>query len=379
MSLAHHAPRLAVVALVGLVVSCDAPAWDRGLLLEEAAALVIVPGYDALASRALELDEAVTSLCAAPDVPRLAAASSAWEATFAAFEETLAYRIGPARDMNLADEMGFWPVSPLGIERIATGTDPIDAHAIDALGAGSKGLLAMAYLLWGGSADPTWRPSTDPATIVVALGAARRCELLAAYADHVVRTSHALATAWHADGGGYATALATAGSAGNTVWPDQGAAVAELFTAMLDALKLTKNVELGIPIGHRSTMASPSSVHSPFAPASVDAMRAHVRGVSRLWSGPSDHDLDHWLRARDPDLGATVRGELAAATAGLEALGAITDADPADGTFVDYCAGTDHAVGETAYTRVDAAETTLATEVAARLGLGIAFSDMDGD
>ncbi len=82
------------------------------------------------------------------------------------------------------------------------------------------------------------------------------------------------------------------------------------------------------------------------------------------------------LETRDAQLAATVLGEIDAADAGLSALHAVAETS---GTFSDYCAGTDHAVGEAAYTRIDAAETTLATDVAARLGLTVAFSDMDGD
>lgn len=378
MTVARVSIALVVLGTLSLSTSCDAPAYDRGAILREAALEVIVPAYDALAVDATALHASASTLCEARTMANLTAAQDAWASTFDAFERTSAYRIGPAQDMNLADEMGFWPVSPDAIERNLASTTLIDAHYVDALGAGSKGLLAIAYLLWGGTADPAWtRP--DDAAIVAGLDAdARRCEYLVALADHVERTSAALASAWRPGEGGYATTLGSAGAPGNATWPDQSAAVAALFTRMLDALKTTKNTALGIPIGHRTMMPSPRAVQSPFASASVRAMQANLRGVHDLWDASTPHSFADWLETRDPQLAATVLGELDAADAALGALHQVAESDPSH-TFVSYAAGTDHAVGEAAYARIDAAETTLATDVAARLGLTVAFSDMDGD
>lgn len=368
---------IALLALGLLSASCEGPVYDRHAILRDAADEVIVPGYEALAGASIDLRDSVDDLCAGPNAVTLASAQDQWLRTMIALEQTSAYAIGPARDMNLGPEMSFWPISPDAIERNVAAADPIDASYVDALGAGSKGIWALAYLLWGGTPDAGWtRP--DDGAIAASLGAStRRCAYLGALADHVVRTSERLASAWRPSEGNYAETLATAGDAGNADFPDADSALVALFTQLLDTLKSAKNVQLGIPIGHRSTMSSPGSVQSPFASASVRAMQADVAGVRALWStGP--HSFHHFLAARDPALDETVTGELGAASAGLDALYQIAEASPSS-TFVDYAAGTDHAVGETAYSRIDAAETTIATDVAARLGLSVAFSDMDGD
>jgi predicted lipoprotein len=365
-------------AIAALVVACDAPVYDRAAILRDAAEHVIVPGYDALDTAATRMEQETAALCAAPSTTTLASARGAWREAFIAFETTSAYQIGPARSMNLTSEMAFWPISPTAIERNVASTDAIDAHYVDALGGASKGLLAIAYLLAGGTPDASWtRP--DDAAIAAGLAAdARRCTYLHELAAHVARTSATLADAWHPDGGNYVETLAGAGSAGNPDWPDVATALAALFTQMLDALKAAKNTKLGIPIGHRTMMPSPSAVESPYESASIAAIQANVEGVRTLY-GAMPHSFDAFLETRDPDLAATVRGELDAASAGVAALGSVVEPDDLHTTFVDYAAGTDHVVGESTYSRIDAAETTMATDVAARLGLSVAFSDMDGD
>ncbi len=346
------------------------------MLLRSAADDVIVPGYVRLEGRAGDLQESVSALCTAPTASALTDAQHAWVDAFAAFQETDAYSIGPARSMNITAVLGFWPVSPDAIERNIAGTDTIDAHYVDALGAGSKGFISLSYVLFGGSTDAGALPLADDAIVMALVTTPRRCTYAAALADHIQRNAAILRMAWDPAGGDFASTLASAGQPGNTTWPDQSTALVELLTQMLDTLRIVKNIELGIPIGHRSTMTSPLAVESPWANANVASMQANVQGVRDLW-GPGASSWDAFLRSRDPDLADTELGELAAATAGIEGLAQI--AETSTTTFSAYAAGTDHTVGEGVYSRVDAAETTMATDVASRLGLSVAFSDMDGD
>lgn len=363
--------------VAGVCASCEAPpSYDRAALLRDAVDEVIVPGYDALDVAAADLDARVGTLCVAPDASGLDAAREAWLAAYVAFERTSAYQIGPAREMNLASEIGFWPTSPVAIERNVAGTDPIDAGFVDALGAGSKGFVALSYLLFGGTPDAAAPLRTDAEVVLDLTTTPRRCAYAVALADHVARTSHALALAWHPEGGGYGEMLASAGDPDNADYPDRETALVALLTQLLETIKLAKNTKLGIPIGHRTGMPTPSAVQSPYASASVALMKADLEGARALWATPA-RSFDGLLASRDPALAERVRGGLDASVAGLGALGTVAETVPA--TFPAYAAGADHAVGETAYTRMDDLETTLATDVAARLGLSVAFSDADGD
>lgn len=363
--------------LAGLSASCDAPpAYDRAGLLRDAVDEVIVPGYDALDGAAADLDASVGALCAAPDRAGLEAARAAWLEAYVAFERTSAYQIGPAREMNLASEIGFWPTSPATIERNVAGAAPIDAAYVDALGAGSKGFVALSYLLFGGTPDAAAPLRTDDEVVADLEVTPRRCAYTVALADHLARTAHALAVAWHPDGGGYGEVLASAGDPENADYPDRETALVALLTQVLETIKLAKNTKLGIPIGHRTNMPTPSAVQSPYASASVVLMKADLEGARSLWTEP-ERSFDGLLASRDPALAERVRGGLDASVAGLGALAVVAETEPA--TFPGYAAGTDHAVGETAYGRMDDLETTLATDVAARLGLSVAFSDADGD
>ena len=362
---------------LALAASCDAPpAYDRAALLRDTVDEVIVPGYDALDDAAAVLDQSAGTLCAAPDRASLEAARAAWLEAALALARTSAYQIGPAREMNLASEIGFWPSSPTAIERNVAATEPIDAGYVDALGAGSKGLPALSYLLFGGTPDATAPLRTDDEVVLALTTSPRRCEYVVALAAHVARTAHALSLAWRPEGGGYGEVLASAGDPDNVDYPDRETALVALITQLLETLKLAKNTKLGIPIGHRTGLPSPLAVQSPYASASVALMDADLRGARALWTEPT-HSFDAMLAARDPALAERTRGGLDASVAGLVALGAVAETDTS--TFPSYAAGPDRTVGETAYTRMDDLEATLATEVAGRLGLSVAFSDMDGD
>ena len=86
MTRTPRAVTIALVALVGLSVSCDAPGWDQSALLREVVDLVIVPGHERLAVRAVALADAADGFCGAPGLAGLATAREAWRATIVAVE-----------------------------------------------------------------------------------------------------------------------------------------------------------------------------------------------------------------------------------------------------------------------------------------------------
>jgi predicted lipoprotein len=378
-----RAPRslsIALVAIGMLSVSCNgAPVYERAPILADLAEHVIVPGYAELTTRTATMHDAATAFCGSPSVTTLTAARSGWSDALAQFEHTDAYGIGPARDLNIAADVGFWPISADAIEQNVAGTEAIDAHYVDALGATSKGMFGIAYLLYGGTTDPAWTAPTDDAVVAGFVASTRRCAYLVALTDHAARSAHTLSEAWSPSGGNYAETLATAGP-GNPTYGDVNAALIAVLTQMLNAIKTAKNTKLGIPIGHRTMMPSPRAVESPFADVNVAAMRENVAGARDVWTCGGDttrHSFDRLLASRNPDLADMVVGQLDAAVTGYTALDRALMGSGL--TFQAYAAGSDHVIGENAYARADTAETTIATEVASSLGLNIGFSDMDGD
>src|SRR5262245_56840623 len=131
---------IAAVALAGLTSTwaCggnpEVAGYDRAALLNEVANDVIVPGYSKVADDAQALHSATGALCAGASEKTLKAARDAWSKLFLDWQRTQAYAFGPAADDHYGSEMAFWPTDSKSIETQVSGTEAIDAHAIDALG-----------------------------------------------------------------------------------------------------------------------------------------------------------------------------------------------------------------------------------------------------
>ncbi len=348
---------------------CDGPSYppyDRGALLRETADMVILPGIAASRASAADLHTSVGALCAAPDAGRLTAAREAWTTAFLAWRSTTAYHFGPARDMNLGPELATWPTNVTAIEANVAATDAIDAHYVDALGAGSKGLSALEYLLF---AYPGYTARDDAMTLA-ALGETRRCAYAVALADHVERVTGQLETAWSAGGGNYVGTFVNAGNAGNTSFTSQQAAVDALVSQIREAVERTKVDRIGKPLGR--TVAT-GGVESPYAHVSVASMQACVDGAHDAWT-IAPHSPDAFLRTRNAALADEVLGQFAAASTALAAL----ETPPLTPEWESYVSGADHAAGNAAYDALGLLERTLAGDVAATLGVSI-VSAADGD
>lgn len=349
---------------------CDGPSYppyDRRALLEETTTMVILPGIASAHTSATTLHTATSTLCTgAPDAAGLEEAQAAWTDAFLAWQSTMAYQFGPARDMNLGPEVATWPTNATAIEANVAATDTIDAHYVDALGAGSKGFYALEYLLFAypGATGP------DDAMALTALADARRCAYAVALADHLERVMARLETAWSASGGNYAGTFTGAGDAGNTVYSSEQAAVNALVSQIRDAIERTKVDRLGKPIGR--TVAT-GDVETPYARVSVASMRACLDGAHDAWT-MAPHAPDAFLRTRSTTLADEVVGYFAAGDADLAAL----ESPPLAQPFELYVDGSDHAAANTAYDALGVLEQTLAGDVAATLGVSI-VSAADGD
>ncbi len=349
---------------LALAGSCNdtpqAPEYDRKALFAELASQVILTGYGAVAQDGAALQQATQALCAGPTGDTLTAARTAWRTVFLDWERTAAYRFGPATDGNLGPEMAFSPTNPSAIEAEVSGTDAIDANAIDALGAGAKGFYALEYLLFAG-ADAT----------LSALGNARRCAYTAALADHVARTSQRLLNAWQTGGGNYANTLTTAGMAGNAVYPAELSAVSALITGLLTEIETVKDAKLGVPLGlsAKSHGVDPQTVECPYAHVSLEAMQANLASARAVWTGTT-HTFDAYLRTRNPMLADQVLADLAAADGALAAV---------PSPFYDYVAGSDHSAGEAAHNQLTELVRIFSTDVSAALAVNLMFNANDGD
>lgn len=362
--LALFSSAIAACALVlgAWVAGCDGPsvpAYDRVELIREIGEEVIVPGYESVETESAALSDATSALCEAPSADTLSAARDAWRRTFLAWQRTMAFGFGPARDMNLGPEMAFAPTDPSAIEGQIAGTTEITATFVDGLGGTSKGIYALEYLLFAEDGDAT----------VTALTDARRCAYVGALADHVKRTSTRLADAWRPSGGNYVGTLETAGALDNVVYPQELSAISALIDELVMTAEAIKVDKISTPLGRLDIAAMPDALESPYANASVEAMQANLAGVRAVWMS-TEHNFDEYVRTRNPDLADAALSQLDAADAAIAAL-----PEP----LAEYAAGTDHAARDAAYAALGTLHRTLGTDVGTTLGVMVGAFMNDGD
>lgn len=353
---------LAFVSLWGCG-SDTPPSFDRTLMLRTTGARVIVPGLEALADRCTELESSLTALAAAPDAAAVETARTRWRDAYLAFERTVPYHFGPARDRNLALELAFWPTRTESIEAHIAETSEITDAWISSLGASGEGLFAIEYLLFEPAAASVvaHELTVDP----------RRPAYLAALGRHAARTAGSLRDAWTGEGG-HLEIFASASAPGNLTYRSLLTAESVLLSYLVEALASIRNGRLSQPFGHfHGDVPQPLAVRTRWAHASVAGMLATLDGARALFTADGDGaSLEGYVRFRNAELADRSLAQWTAAHAALEAVPEPLDA------YVVRAARTE---GDAAISAMRELERSVGADVVALLGASLLPVDTDGD
>jgi hypothetical protein len=333
----------------------------RAELLRETVDVVILPGYQRAADAAVALRERNTELCVAtPDAAGVEASRAAWATLFTSWEATTASHFGPTRDLNLANELAFYPTRPTSIENNIAATDPIDEAHIEALGAAGLGIFAIEYLLFS---------PADAGEVATALAESpRRCEYLVAASAHVERLTARVVLEWTP----YGELFANAAMEGNTEFPSQLRAISTLLTQMINSASVMKIARLAAPLGGDvGSEGDPSVVRSLYAGMSNEGLLAQMDGLRATWTaGVEGRGLGGYLAVEHPALADTILGQMTSTRAAIDAI-----PDP----FEDYVAMPEHPLGDAALLEVRALERSLGIDASIALSVSVMFLDSDGD
>jgi putative iron-regulated protein len=296
--------------------------------------------YVALVAELQQLKTAVDAYVAAPSAETLAAAKTAWVGARAVYRPTEVFRFygGPIDDPNDEREprINSWPMdeayvdyvqgSPnAGIINDPTGFPTIDANALSAanlVGGDANiatGFHAIEFLLWGQDMNPNGpgaRPHTDYVDGGTAANQARRRQYLQVVTQLLVDDMTHVSDRWNATSGDY-TATFT------------GAPV-ESLTRILTGLGTLSASELS---GERMLTAyeneDQEDEHSCFSDTTRDDIRGNAQGLENVYlgrfGGMDGPGLDDLVAARDPELDARMKMQLAAALAAIDTIPAPFD------------------------------------------------------
>lgn len=361
---------------LALGVSVAAPACerdgvippDRGKVLVDLAANVIVPAYTDAAAQAKALADSVIALRDFPSGEGLAAARGAWRKARTSWKVTDAFLFGPADDLALTGGVIDTPSDIAKLDALANGSTPLDAGAVAKLGANMRGFGGVEVLLFD--------PGRDDAAMLAAFesGDRRRGALAALIAADLHAKIESVRAAWAGPPADYAAHLARAGR-GSSVYTSERQGVDAVVNALIAAAEVLIAVRLAKPLGldTASQAPVPELVESPRSDASIDDLLAVLDGIEMVYLGrrgdAAGLPLADAVAERSPRTDERMRAQLPAAKDAVRRI-----PGPLRSAVVSQ-----RDVAVAAHSAVRELKRILSSEVAAALGTSVGFNVTDGD
>jgi len=304
-----------------ILAACDsnevgtAKGFDDKQVIVDFSDEVVVPTYERLAAKAVELEIAVSALAAAPDAARLEAARTAWITTRAPWEQSEGFLFGPVDSFGIDPALDTWPLNQTDLDNVLASDDALTPAYIGTLQNSQKGFHTMEYLLFGVNGSQT------AATLD-----ARELEYLVAIAGDFVALTGRLAKSW-TEGDTllptpYRDLFATAGEAGNTAYPSLSSAAQEIVNGMIGICDEVANGKIAGPYDARD----PQLEESPFSNNSLIDFQDNIRGVENAYlgrvpdAGTSGRGLSVWLASEDAALDGQIKAQITASLAAIAAI-----------------------------------------------------------
>jgi len=233
--------------------------FDRQAMVAHLAEEILLPTYEAFASRVADLGPAVDAYCDAlggeEEASARTAAQDAWRAAMLEWQTAEVMLVGPAamNDRARRDLIYSWPVtSTCAVDRevMERQLDPA-AYDLASKLSNRRGLPALEHVLFATSLEHTCPKASPPEgwdALEDPVRAQARCGFAQAAAADLSAQADAVATGWRADGGNYVGQLAGAGESGSDIATPQEAANL-ISDAMFYIDTETKDMKLAEPAG----------------------------------------------------------------------------------------------------------------------------------
>ncbi|MDD9936306.1 MAG: imelysin family protein [Myxococcales bacterium] len=304
------------VLLAGcLLLACDSGAGvsPRRAALDGLIEHVFLPMMGDFGAAAATLSERAEALCAAPGDDTLEQARSAWQRARTPVKQLEVVAFGPHTlpPWRLDAQFDFWPVRPDSIEDVLGGDQVLyggDAGAF-ALGASTKGLPAIEYLLHG--------PGVGTASFETE---SRRCDYLRALTADLELQAAELEAVWRQE---FIPALRIEGEGGR--YETIGESFGEVANGLGATLDIIRAEKIGRPFGEKSGgELQPDKLESRYAPRSTEDILDTLAGVEAVFTGRyGDHrtgGLAELLRLGNRPKDVTFQRHMDASVAALRAI-----------------------------------------------------------
>jgi uncharacterized protein len=364
---------VAAMLCLSVLASCDSDdggdstpktEFDRQAMLANYADNLIVPGYEALTTKATAMEAAVAAFATEPTVTSLAAARAAYQEAYMAWQQASIYEFGPADEQMLRNNLNIFPTAVSEIEsNISSGSYDLQTAAnLDA-----KGFPALDYLLYGAVTE-----EEVLALYTTDASAANRKQYLQDVAGLISRRAETVHTGWTS--GNYADTFEK--SAGTAV----GSAVGNIVNQLNFDIDLSKRAKVGIPSGRFTAgSALPDKVEAYYSGTSLELLKQAIRAEKAIFmgqtaSGTNGLGLDDYL----DHVEAAYNGGLLSEAIEAQFDAALAAAEAVQGPLSEAVTTQPEAVTKV-YDALQKLIVLTKTDMPAALGVTITYTDNDGD
>lgn len=355
-----------VIACLGWA-SCKGPEevydYDKAAILEDVAHGQILPHLGYCLSATDSLASAIGHFCQKLDTASLTVARQQWVQAALRWKASEAFDFGLARDRYVHSRIGKWPTD-VGIITSKIGSGAVmDSTFFEGLGATSRGLYALEYLLFSHDASTTLNLFTTDSL------AGPRGLYLQGLAGNLVEKTRELHSLWSASGDNYAHEFGHSTASG--LQDPMGL----LVNAMISMLEEVTKTKIGKPFGKFDLgILQPDAVESTRANVSLELVRANVAALEAVYVGGSTTGLD---RALD-DLHARY-GEAALSTTIAQQFATVRHALDAITVPLQDALISQHDQVEAAYQALKALIVLFKSDMCSAMSITVTVSDTDGD
>lgn len=311
---------IALLAALGCSGSGSGSGFDQTELVESVGNTVIIPAYQAFADETAILVTEAESFCAAPSESSLESLQTQWRATRGAWKINAFLEFGPWRDQpwRLGPFIDFFPVREGTITGNLASDEPFTIDRVRGLGASSRGLASMEFLIFNTDGLSTAFAEFEGDT------GEQRCGYVAALAQDLDVNANAMVDAWSADGDDYLGSLLDSGTE-DAPFMSIRAVTNELLTRMLVAVNEIRTDRMAIPLGLESGGETrPDDLESRYSDNSIADILSSLDGLEALYTGTFDGttgtSFRDWVETRNRAVAAEVTEEIQRTREAVQAI-----------------------------------------------------------
>ena len=362
-----------IVLLLGVIstsiAGCFNEPFDQQAMLRSLGTDVIIPSYASFSEQTDTLLVSARAFCEGPTPSRLGDLQSRWKEARVQWKRTDVINFGPYMEQpwRLGPKIDSWPVRETTVDESLAGEEPLDLESVSALGAASRGLPPMEYLIF------------DPAGSEVALAkfegadGERRCDYVVALAKDLRESAEAMVEAWSPKGDDYLGALLASGEPGAPFMSVRDASN-EIVNRMVFLVENIMRLKLARPLGlEAGGEPQPDAVESRYSDHSIEDILANLDGLENIYRGRYGDrrgvGVQSWLRWGSPPIDT----EMIAAI--IRARSAVEDISEPLSRAVE----TEPALVQTAYDQLLELRNTIGVDVINALSGSATFNDTDSD